>query len=1076
MVSSLSSPFPSDDDVVHVFLSYAHQDRHLHHEELVRKALKRCREDNPNFRFDLFVDNAIPGGADWDAELKSKMRAATFFIPCITYRYCLRPECAKEFEYFLAQMKEPEKTRYIIPVFGEAITPDMTKTPGFQTAVYDEANKYQGVEVYKILNDELESNRTNTNKAVKALARKFAFAWNDSPLERYLLESHDAHAQSDTNGAKTGVAAAQSPSAPKPAHKANRKTKNLPARLMRCHTEEEVKNEFTRAFGYKLDTRMRMDLYTPEILFEFKYRRNMASLKGRAKTIAQALYYVRRLKYGNSNLSIPPMICGIDQDEAFFVRTSSFNSIFTGRKSAFDWDRTPSSPCPNIVSAVEHAAETERIHVYSFAVPEDYDNFRNALDQYRAHQLTLDIDGLDKKEINEDSFEQAFSLWNQQFGEYVRDENNTHKVTEYFMADIQEGHSNRLGPTDNIAFQLPSGMVSKPMPMAEYRSYWNTYERISGLNSGQGDDSPAKRIQRIGQRLDRLSKEDFRRRTGEFFTPIEFAEKANTDYLEKVVGKRWWEKDYRLWDMAAGTGNLELVLPDEALPYCYISTLEGNDADYCRTLFPESTVFQYDYLNDDTHLLTGHYDLLDPNIKVKMPDKLRRDLANPGIKWIIFINPPFATANTGKRKTAANAADVENLRKAKDDLSKTEIREMMTDEDLGETSRELFSQFVWRISREFGDRTAYLGMFSTLKYINANNDQKLRDKVFHYRFERGFCFNSKAFHGNKEFPVGFLVWNLAKSMPLEEQTITLDIRDEDTSRIGTKTVPSVERGNFLSKWCERPRTDHVMPPLSNALTVVEGHKDVRDRAAAGFLCSLMAKGNDFQNQRYTALLSSPYCSAGALSVTNDNFEKAMITHAVRKIPKATWLNNRDQWLQPNTTDLPPLFVSDCVVWSLFADSNNTASMKDVHYNGRTYQIGNELYPFPLQSVRQWTCSLIPLQQSLFAAHGDRYAATWLRGHELSPEARQVLSVGEDIYRLFYEQSSSLPWPQYKIALWDCGWYQIRMALKQHGDAQDLLTEMRTAHDELGQRILPQITELGFISGVEHHYEDEEENA
>jgi hypothetical protein len=28
----------------------------------------------------------------------------------------------------------------------------------------------------------------------------------------------------------------------------------------------------------------------------------------------------------------------------------------------------------------------------------------------------------------------------------------------------------------------------------------------------------------------------------------------------------------------------------------------------------------------------------------------------------------------------------------------------------------------------------------------------------------------------------------------------------------------------------------------------------------------------------------------------DMFEKAMIIHAVRRIPKATWLNNRDQFL------------------------------------------------------------------------------------------------------------------------------------------------------------------------------------
>ena len=29
-----------------------------------------------------------------------------------------------------------------------------------------------------------------------------------------------------------------------------------------------------------------------------------------------------------------------------------------------------------------------------------------------------------------------------------------------------------------------------------------------------------------------------------------------------------------------------------------------------------------------------------------MPKKLQEDLLNPNLKWIIFINPPFATSNT----------------------------------------------------------------------------------------------------------------------------------------------------------------------------------------------------------------------------------------------------------------------------------------------------------------------------------------------------------------------------------------------------------------------------------------------
>lgn len=86
--------------------------------------------------------------------------------------------------------------------------------------------------------------------------------------------------------------------------------------------------------------------------------------------------------------------------------------------------------------------------------------------------------------------------------------------------------------------------------------------------------------------------------TGEYFTPVAFARKALA-YLEKVIGPKWWTKNYRLWDMAAGTGNLEWLLPVDAYKSVYLSTLLPEDVPHCKRAFPGATVFQYDYLNDD---------------------------------------------------------------------------------------------------------------------------------------------------------------------------------------------------------------------------------------------------------------------------------------------------------------------------------------------------------------------------------------------------------------------------------------------------------------------------------------------
>ena len=98
-------------------------------------------------------------------------------------------------------------------------------------------------------------------------------------------------------------------------------SKSLFKILEKCQTEEEVKYEFARYFKYKIDTREQIDLYTPEILFEFKHDINMNNILARSKAIAQALYYIRRLKYGRSIRIPSARICIVDKNEALFIET-----------------------------------------------------------------------------------------------------------------------------------------------------------------------------------------------------------------------------------------------------------------------------------------------------------------------------------------------------------------------------------------------------------------------------------------------------------------------------------------------------------------------------------------------------------------------------------------------------------------------------------------------------------------------------------------------------------------------------------------------------------------------------------
>jgi hypothetical protein len=548
--------------------------------------------------------------------------------------------------------------------------------------------------------------------------------------------------------------------------------------------------------------------------------------------------------------------------------------------------------------------------------------------------------------------------------------------------------------------------------------------------------------------------EEARKFAGAFYTPLPFAREA-LNYLEKVIGPKWWTKNYRLWDMAAGTGNLERFLPADAYPSIYLSTLHHKDAQHCKRLFPGATVFQYDYLNDDVESVFNDQSLFDA--PCKRPANLLRDLHDPNIKWIIFINPPFATS-----QKAGYSGE------SKKSVSDTKIRPLMHQWGLGEVSRELFAQFLFRIRQEFAGRQAHLGLFSTLKYINSNNDQKFRDKVFQFTFEDGFVFSSATFSGTQQtnsFPIGFLVWDLAKAKKLETQKLEVTVLDDDASKIGRKRIVAEHRSRFLSKWIDRVPTTEIFPPFGSAISVKGDNGDVRDRVARGFLASLMCKGNDVQNYNNVALLSGPYVSAGALSIVPENFNKAMVVHAVRKNARKNWLNDRDQFLQPDE-DPSASFVCRCAVWNLFADSNQTASIRNVAYQGKTFQVINHFFPFKVATVKKWEISDSEIARSLVRDTDDRFVAKWLSEQALDSTSEGLLELGREIYKTFFKEFKDLPTAKYKVEHWDTGWWQIKKCLVEAGLEAERLAQVEEIKKQVGPKICDEALELGIISSAQ----------
>ena len=518
-------------------------------------------------------------------------------------------------------------------------------------------------------------------------------------------------------------------------------SKRLYEILKSCKKEEEVKSEVAKFFKFKINADGLIDHYSESILWEFKLDKNFKNIKNVSAVIAQTMYYARFLKYGKTNKPLPPYILVIDKNEGFIFETATYKKYYSSLK--YDWDRAASSPCPKLVEDIEKDNFTSQIHIYDFSNEEDERNFISAYNQRNNQQLKLFES--DKKSINEDNFLNVYNYWNKLFGTYVE---NGRKASEYFLSDIEFGKSVQIG--NEIAFRLDNNiMIPKQLPMNDYNHFWDVYDKVQ-----------SKDIFALRQKSDRMSEDYMRRFTGEYYTKIEIAQKG-WEYLEKVIGKKeWWKSgEYRIWDMAAGTGNLEFNLPESAWKYCYISTKLEDDVNYCKKIFKDATCFQYDYLNDDIESLLENTLNIQPIMK--LPQALQDDLKNPNLKWVIFINPPWATSNTVGKETG---------KKSKDNVSDTNLRKLMNSENLGESSREVFTQFLYRISKEFEGKQAYLGLYSKVKYMNAKNDNKIRDTFFQYIFKKGFLFSIKHFSASEDgrFPVSFAIWDLSKQKHLKD--------------------------------------------------------------------------------------------------------------------------------------------------------------------------------------------------------------------------------------------------------------------------------------------------------------------
>jgi hypothetical protein len=199
------------------------------------------------------------------------------------------------------------------------------------------------------------------------------------------------------------------------------------------------------------------------------------------------------------------------------------------------------------------------------------------------------------------------------------------------------------------------------------------------------------------------------------------------------------------------------------------------------------------------------------------------------------------------------------------------------------------------------------------------------------------------------------------------------------------------------------------------------------------------------------LFSSGYGSARGFFVNASNVCQAAVVFSVRRLIKPTWLNDRDQFLQPSQP-ISDAFKSDCLVWMLFNGSNLTAGADGLCWNERDWSLVNHFIPFT---------------ESQVGANGrfeSDFMVRHMKGMAFSPEAQAVLDEGRQLWTRFHAaQFPRKIRDEFKLGRPDAGWYQIRRALEAYADTE--LTDFepfKTAYAALSAKLRPMVFSLGFL--------------
>ena len=800
-------------------------------------------------------------------------------------------------------------------------------------------------------------------------------------------------------------------------------------KLQKASSEEDVKDAYIKALGLKEVQKNLIDIQTKEIWFEAKHNAKTSTYA----MFTQLMHYVQQAL--NKGEYVPPFLCVIDTQKAAIMKSEDVIPFL--QKKTIKWGKSASSYTQEALDAISAHIGT---HFVSFKIETHEEEFISTI------KNAIKNGDIIRTQITPDNLKQVFDKWVLMIGREIKGVAEEDYALLFF-ADIM--HDGTISTHDNLTAELLhknnapvfslGGKLYELGNKEGYRQFWTIYHK------------PPKQEYRnyLLERRDSLIPLDERSFKGAYYTPLNVVDKAY-DKLTETLGNNW-QKEYIVWDMCCGVGNLEVKHSNPR--NIFMSTLDNADVDVMKATKTcvAATRFQYDYLNDD---ITDD-GKIDYTVTNKIPEALRKAIAE-GKKILVLINPPYAEA-TNRGFLGEDVTGEENK---KTGVAKTNISNHM--EVYGKASNELFTQFLARISIEIP--TGTVAMFSTMKYVNSTSLEKFRQN-WNAKYLGGFVVHNKAFDGMiGKFPIGFLIWktnntSLRGTKQSSFTEIKVDVLDKNAQPIGEKTFYNMPNNDYLNVWFDRPKANKTeVLPIKNTVSPTTAKPSVKvwsDNAIAYMHCA----GNDIQQtEQLTTLYSSAFSNGHGFYINKENLWQAAVVFTVRRIIKQTWLNDRDQFLQP-TEPLTETFKCDCLIWMLFNRCNKSASANNLEWNGKKWSIVNHFIPFTEAEVNA--------PERFESDFMVQYLKEMTSSQKMSPLAQQVLDEGRKLWKCYFAETDvRTVRDELKLNRADVGWYQIRKALQARNTSGDFapvnFKPFEEAYKALSEKLQPMVYELGFL--------------